>query len=228
MDSKNLKIVTKTYKWDEENRNYVIESLAREDKKYQLKCVISDNITKETYSISKTPWQELEKRIDPVILGIVNYVEDTRKIYKIFFDLHIQFPNEYIIDSVHSPLFARFYTTTHNTNYDEDWTTFEYDDEIWLTCDNDMNISIINYYMKTNEEMDLVVHQVLENYENYDDQLIRIKEQSKSVDKIDAKIYKWAFKKIKKFYHDTFGREIDETIKILPKTLLNIILMYII
>ena len=230
MDSKNLKINTKTYKWHKDNKYYTIEARTREDRKYQLFCTVANHITKETNAVIRTEWQELGKNVDPAILGIRDYSENKRKINKIFFDLYIQFPNDDAINMINKPLFARFYTKHHYTSsdgHDQDLMNFDYSDEIWLSCDNNMNINISKFYVDVGEDTELIEQYHLENYPG-DDQFTDLRRMCESEDKIEAKIYKWVLKKVKTFYNDTFGKRIDETIQIFPRVLLNLVLNYLI
>jgi hypothetical protein len=149
-------------------------------------------------------------------------------INKIFFDLHVQFPDETSIRYITSPLFARFYTKYHSIPDSDDITTFDSDDEIWLSCDYDLNINITKFCISNhNRIMRMNEDYPLEEYSG-DNQFVKIRNACESEDRIDAKIYKWVLKKIKTFYNETFGKRIDETIQIMPKVLLNLILNYLI
>lgn len=223
----------KTYEWNFGDEHYKVD-VNFKDRKYQLTFNISDSKTKELHTFHRAYWREIEEQTDDFVQVFIKHNPIRRQTSKIVFDICERLKYKDVEFMIASPLFKRYYLKPH-CNYDI--ITFDtnsdiiipFNDisEIWLSCDNCLNVTIMNLCSLSSQM--IIYGDYLRNYEG-DDQFNKIIEIANSTNNniICNKIYRWVYRKVKKFHTKVFGKEINNYLRIMSPALIKIILDYLI
>lgn len=219
---------SKPYNWTTEYYRYAVICYT-ENTRYKLHITITDITSCEIVTIHKSAWKQIGDKMDVIVNGLCNNGDhnDLRMWNQIFYDMHAKFGIGYVFD-VKSPLFARFYTNSRNEEFvGVDLEGFGMNNEIWLSCNTNMEMKIIMLELHNNGDLQQPLSYEAE-YSGYWTPFADSSDPEREHRIIENEVHKWAYKQIKQFYLQTHGKEISMTLHTFSQSLIKLIIDYVI